>query len=118
MRQYKQFGAEIDIAWAAGLFEGEGTAMTGQSGKRHKDGMRNRTPHLSLGSTDYDVLYKFWSVLGERGAIYGPYLKENRKPFWKWEASWRAARDIATQLWPYMCSRRAGKFTEVFGANV
>ena len=61
------------IAWAAGLFEGEGT-ITRCDGRLH----------LRMQLTDLEVLERFAEIVGT-GKIYGPYTRPfkdgfNRKP--------------------------------------
>lgn len=48
---------EVEIAWAAGLFEGEGSISI-QKIKHY------RYPHLNVTSTDLDVLEKFQRIIG------------------------------------------------------
>ena len=63
-----------DIAWATGLFEGEGciTASGGTAAAR--------TPELHLDMTDEDVVRRLAIVLG--GNVTGPYHKGSNKPLY------------------------------------
>jgi len=66
-----------EIAWAAGLFEGEG-CITMTSGHAV----------LRLSNTDEWVVRRFAEIVG-RGVVYGPYENRSndhfvRKPFFVW----------------------------------
>jgi hypothetical protein len=84
-----------EIAWAAGLFEGEGS-ITASRG----------TARLSLKMTDEVVVRNFAAVVG-RGMVYGPYQNTSldgyrRKPFWFWVCTGRAESALVLEsigLW-------------------
>jgi len=91
--------ASYDIAWAAGLFEGEGT-VTRTKG----------IPRLALKMTDFEPVRRFASIV-EVGKIYGPYgydYKDKivRKPFLYWVAMADEAVEVALVLEPWLCERR------------
>jgi len=97
----------VDLAWAAGFFEGEGcTSLDFQ-----KKGTRRR---LSAVSTDLDVLNKLCRILG-CGKVYKrgpgqPGKTRPRKQQWYWAVSnWEDVQLVATWLLPHMCSRRSAK---------
>lgn len=84
------------MAWAAGLFEGEGsvTINKGHKGRKHL--------LLSLPSTDLDVVLKFHSVVGI-GTVNGPYERDHGirpiagglpKPISNWRASGKEGRTL------------------------
>jgi hypothetical protein len=90
-----------EVAWAAGLFEGEGcfyfNPNTGQMG-------------AMVGSTDKDVLETFKRVVGF-GMIYRRTLrKAHHKPQWYWQAN-RLVETVALfgtlrkHLHPRRCER-------------
>jgi hypothetical protein len=95
------------LAWAAGLFEGEGSfSIVGQQYAR-----------MALSSTDEDVVRKFHSVVG-LGNVSGPYRKPvnslGNKPFWQWKASkFEHVQALVAALWPFLCSRRKDRAAEV-----
>lgn len=99
-------------AWAAGLFEGEGTIV-----KR-----ANKTPAwtASISSTDEDVLQVFYNVVGV-GKVYGPYgysndsnrRRDHHKQYWRWSVSDKAGfLQFAQKLGPYLLSRRRARLKE------
>jgi len=100
----------IDIAWAAGLFEGEGTIYFSNSISKYR---------LGLKMTDEDVMEKFFNIV-KLGNLYGPYTPkdkklngENRKDFWLWQC-WKPSdvHVILKLLLPYFGKRRAEKTIE------
>jgi len=97
-----------EIAWAAGLFEGEGSIT--QSGGHVR---------LSLTMTDEEPIRRFVKIV-RRGAVYGPYAYERwadgheRKPFWTWVCYDRAeARVTIEHLAPWLSTRRLARAHEL-----
>ena len=90
---------ELDAAWAAGFFEGEG--YIGLPNER-RSGMR-----LSLTSTDLDVLRRFASVVGCGVVATKPSQIRHYKPAWRWELSYTpdVVRTLK-RLSPYFGDRR------------
>jgi len=88
-----------EIAWAAGLFDGEGSIT-------HTD----RDLQLLLKNTDLELVERF-DVIVARGHVYGPYNYDYRdgharKPFWSWVAQGDAAHDVVDLLAPWLSRRR------------
>jgi hypothetical protein len=101
-----------EIAWAAGLFEGEGTIVI--------DARRVR---LTVRMTDEDVLTHFRDVVG--GHVYGPYQYQQpdghvRKPFWVWHSDGQDAAAVARLLEPWLGKRRRARIeaTGLLGQGV
>jgi len=97
-----------DIAWAAGLFEGEGSIT--QSGGRVR---------LSLKMTDEEPVRRFAKII-QRGTVYGPYAYERRadgherKPFWAWVCYDRAEAGVTIErLAPWLSTRRLARAHEL-----
>lgn len=103
------------MAWAVGLFEGEGCIgiLKGCNGVS-----------LQLQTTDKDVLEKFVSIIG-LGKVTGPYRQKSFKPHYKdrWQWHLSNSRDIKPllELWlPFLGARRNKKAIEalkVLAAN-
>lgn len=94
-----------DIAWAAGLIEGEG-CFTVHS-KHH--------PYFLLDMCDLDVLEKFHSVFPNT-TLRGPYTDGKRpdyKPRYRVDAFGPKCIEIMDIVYPYLCSRRQAKITEL-----
>lgn len=116
---------ERDIAWAAGLFEGEGCISGSQrykstlneDGERRKSGFRWS---LSMNSTDHDVLRRFGKIVGvER--FHGPY-NDLRGGHYKPQLSWCTSTLEETQtvlglLMPYLGERRMAKAKQCMEAK-
>ena len=95
---------DTQIAWAAGLFEGEGCAFI--NGKWNQ-------PVVQLSSTDRDIVETFAFIVGI-GAIYKRDRKRQNKPIYQWQAS--KASDVVKVLellMPYLHLRRADRAHEV-----
>lgn len=95
-----------DVAWAAGIFEGEGT-ITWSNG-----------PRLCLYNSDLWVVEKFLKVVGI-GRIYGPYEPYHpdhwqRKPRYFWQVGgWKKCQYILDLFWPGLSPRRRQRADEV-----
>lgn len=91
----------LELAWCAGLFEGEGTIC-----------FANKTILVSINMTDEDVLRKFFKII-RCGYLNGPYKarKSTHKPSWHWRlqgGEW--AQTVISMFWPWLCSRRKSQF--------
>lgn len=105
--------APTDIAWAAGLFEGEGCVRYWRTGARQWG-----TPQMSIGMTDLDVLQSFHRIVGV-GTLNGPYRKnggpnKNYKPQWVWTArNFENVQALIAAFWPWLQSRRRQRAVQV-----
>jgi hypothetical protein len=79
-----------DIAWAAGVFEGEGTVVVQWSTRSPRQYVQ-----LVVAMTDEDVVREFARVVGV-GSVNGPRAngKLGRKPIWKWSAAGTKAEAV------------------------
>ena len=104
-----------NVAWAAGLFEGEGCIRWVQN----RPGSRRLYVRLHVNMTDRDVLERFRAIVGG-GIIFGPYASakpsgEPAKDVWKWSAT--RSQDVARILslfMPYFGERRFAKAEKAF----
>ena len=115
---------QIQIAWAAGLFEGEGAICGAQKYKniRRAEGERVKSGYrwwLVVHSTDHDVLRHFAQVVGA-GKFYGPYPDKRSKeyqPQLRWATTTlEDAQAVLTLLLPFLGERRAKKARECLEA--
>ena len=104
------------IAWAAGLFEGEGSIVS--------FGVRKHQRSLTLAMTDEDIVLRFAATIGV-GKIYGPYgyasstsrRREHHKQYWRWSVSDKEGVIAAVSaLLPFMGARRKAKMVEAIEA--
>jgi hypothetical protein len=92
-------------AWAAGLFEGEGSAICRPMSQR-----RNRLQRrLQIPMSDEDVLLRFRAVAG--AGVVRPLKPRKRpgpqKPMFRWTCSkWSDIERIARAIYPFLLSRR------------
>lgn len=99
---------EIDIAWAGGLFEGEGCFSS------HKVGKYYGNPSASLGMTDEDSVRRFHAVVGLGRVRYENRAKRGWKDYWVWSCSSIEDVEIVVGLlYPYLGKRRQGRAMEV-----
>jgi hypothetical protein len=99
---------EAETAWAAGLFEGEGSIFS----KRKIDG-HTRPGYLTLrlSMTDEDVVRRFRSTVGV-GNVSGWETRRGYKPIWTWVANGRDAAQLLDDLRPWFGHRRAQRSAE------
>jgi hypothetical protein len=96
-----------ELAWAAGLFEGEGSFCNTNNYK----GVSGFLSQIGT-FTDLDVLKRFHKVVGGIGYIYGPYERKTKdgrpqKTCWTWRAmSFEQVQAIVALLWPWLGERR------------
>mgnify|MGYP001328870264 CR=1 FL=1 len=94
------------LAWAVGLFEGEG-CMTWRD-KAH------RRPYLKMAMTDFDVIRKFHELIG----VGRLDIIDKKNPKWKDQLQWRTTnlkdcRDILSMFLPQLGDRRAHKALDI-----
>lgn len=90
-----------NIAWVAGIIEGEGSFHYTEKTARR----------LRIRMTDKDVLDKIKSIL-KIGTLHGPYKKKNPKHKDAWEFSVCRRKElieICNAILPWMCKRRTSK---------
>lgn len=97
---------DTDIAWAAGLIEGEG-CFTLHS-KHH--------PYFLLDMCDLDVLEKFNKIFPQSN-LRGPYVDAKRPDYknrYRVDAFGPKCIEIMNAVYPYMGTRRKEKMTELY----
>ena len=88
---------EVDLAWAAGLLEGEGSVT--MHGPRFVAQIKNNNA---------ETLARF-RVCVEARRIYGPYTDASRrspKPFWVWMSHDGEAMHVMSSIVPWLTERR------------
>jgi len=103
-----------ELAWLAGLLEGEGCFFVHTDKRRHPQG--NRCPIVHLNMTDGDIVRRAATITGV-GRVGGPYARKSRphhKPYWQWQV-WKKADALwlMKELYPYMGERRQVKIGEI-----
>jgi hypothetical protein len=98
----------LDVAWAAGLFEGEGcfTAI-------RTDKSSNRYLRVALLTTDEDVLRRFHRIVGT-GSITIEPRRHGTKMQWRWQVTRECDfRSIVRLFEPYLGNRRRSRAYEL-----
>lgn len=105
--------SEAEIAYAAGLFEGEGSVCL------QKPTRNGHTPNvrLTINMTDLEPLQRIQSIFG--GRVTGPYARgEGRKDMWRWCLSQViGVRKAASLMFPWLSPRRQQRMAELFAAR-
>ncbi len=100
-----------DIAWFAGLFEGEGCLGYYPDKRKGYTG----TLRLYIESTDKDIIDRIEKMWG--GKVWEsnyPSKPAHYKPSWRWGLSRRKeVRAIIAAIYPYLGERRRAKCDEV-----
>lgn len=103
---------DVHIAWAAGLFEGEGCILI--LDRSSDDHHQIATVRLAITMTDKDILERFCEV-AECGKV-GPerrYGREHHKPAYVWQISNRAdAERLLLAFLPWFGERRSARAHE------
>tara|TARA_R110000744_G_scaffold263528_1_gene377825 strand:+ start:87 stop:488 length:402 start_codon:yes stop_codon:yes gene_type:complete len=96
-----------DIAYIAGLFDGEGSVEYTQR-KQHKKGKKKAYNYWSIrcemSMTDQGVMEWFHETLGF-GTLNKREAKKSwtgKKPQWRWRCSFRDSLIFAKLVWPYV----------------
>jgi hypothetical protein len=109
--------AELELAWAAGFFDGEGSTKKIYSHYRTKKGeVRKPTKNVcvSVAQADLKPLLRFQKAVGNVGHINGPYsYRANQRPYWIWSASYKTAREVFGSLKTYLCSVKKAQYLRV-----
>lgn len=86
-----------NLAWAVGLYEGEGSCYYDKSNKQWR---------MKLKMTDKDVVERFRDVVGVGKIYFEPHKKH--KPAWNWVLFRQAeVRDLLDKFLPLLGERRA-----------
>lgn len=95
---------DCDVAWAAGVIEGEGTFSISKTDKSIR---------VIVRMTDEDVVRRIYDLFG--GAFSGPYAEQSRmKPIWTWSMGKRSEIiPFLKLILPYMGKRRTARINEL-----
>jgi hypothetical protein len=106
------FARQLELAWAAGFFDGEGSTSP------HRDKTGYCIVQMSIGQVEREPLDRFMKVVG--GKIYGPRAHKNRfgsRPQYRWKADGIGARAILGLLWPYLTEVKRSQAAAVFAQD-
>lgn len=89
----------MELAWAAGFFDGEGSARCTQT-------TEGRRLDISIGQIHREPLERFHQAVGGIGVVCGPYIKgSSRQPMFFYKTyGWRDAKAVFALILPLVCS--------------
>jgi hypothetical protein len=100
-----------ELAWAAGLFEGEGCVAAYHHSKNA------RAVRAWLSSTDEDVIHRFHEIVGV-GRLSGPYHQngfDRQGLRWRWQVSRKPdVTEFLDGVYPYLGHRRREQIVVAF----
>jgi hypothetical protein len=105
--------SDPDIAWLAGLLEGEGSFMmakTKQGGKTYS------SPRITVNMTDEDVIQRVATLFNTKVYTMPKYARDGyAPPKQQWRATLTGARAVALMeaMLPWMGERRSAKIAEI-----
>ncbi len=103
-----------ELAWAAGFWDGEGSAYLSGALDRARQYPQARINQAGTGGVP-EVLIRFQNALG-LGVISGPELRDGREPIYKWVVSSTAEiRSVASALDPWLGEVKRAQFREILG---
>jgi hypothetical protein len=109
--------SDEDLAWFAGLFEGEGCINICY---RPNPSKKSRKPYylmtrLAIKMTDLDTLEKVHSLFG--GGLVPTKVPAGRKPCWTWTLGDKLKiSSLGHLVFPYMSARRQLRLCAMFDA--
>jgi len=104
-----------NLAYAAGLFDGEGTSRFSlYNGK-------NRTIRLAVKMTDVEPLRRFWEATNHKCKVYGPYRERAWKNFYRDNyqvvvQNFEEFQFIMCLLWNWLSQPKRNQFRETVTA--
>lgn len=90
----------LELAWAAGFFDGEGCTGIGHQ----KAGKGNDYLAVAISQKYPEVLHRFQAAVG-LGKVYGPYVSRGATTY-KYAVSHRKAKEVLEQIWPFLGERK------------
>ena len=111
-----------ELAWAAGFFDGEGSAHFAVGLRKKQTGGRVvfSQLHLNVAQANREELERFQKAVGV-GRIYGPYTNKgpNNKPHWRYFAgAFPSFQHVMVVLWPFLCSRKRAQLKKAHQAFI
>jgi len=92
----------VDLAWLAGIIDGEGSIFVMKQSRKDRDRMFNYILRMSVQSTDRIMAFECMKITGEGATMDAPTKKENRSNTYKWQISGRKAAHLLEELLPFL----------------
>jgi hypothetical protein len=94
----------LEHAWAAGLFDGEGSTSVYKSGQQ-----KWLYPRLSMGQKDPEVLERMLTLFG--GQIY----RDRTRPMYQWNLNKQDhVMEALNMMWPFLSEVKKRQAIEVY----
>jgi len=108
--------SDLEFAWAAGLFDGEGSTELHRrrSGDRLIYAVRTRVSQCGADGVP-GVLARFQRSVNGRGWIEGPSARDGYADAYKWAAGNADALFVLRLLWPYLSVAKRTQASDVLG---
>lgn len=101
----------IQIAWAAGLFEGEGSFYQNTIKKK---GKVYYYPSIALRMTDKDIVDRFAQIIEHNDLRLQKRTNPKHKDIWEVRVrQLEKVKEVADAFWPFLGSRRKAKFLAI-----
>jgi hypothetical protein len=108
------FARQLELAWAAGFFDGEGTAYLCQSNRIYYHF------RLALPQVERGPLERFQAAVGGAGIIGGPYKPSSGggRPIHRWRCNSVQGKEVLKKLWPYLCEVKRAQATKALAGEI
>lgn len=111
----------LELAWAAGFYDGEGSSKRLYSNYKTKSGIK-QSPGvyvvMTVSQSELNILKRFKKAVNNIGTINGPYQYERqRRPYWVWSVSCLGARNVFKLLKPYLGFTKRKQYYTVLRQN-
>jgi len=91
----------LDIAYIAGLFDGEGSLTYKKYKEKKKSGTYDcRRISMEISMTDKNVIEPVHETLMV-GTVRPKKVPKGKKPQWRWRCTFRDCLHVCKKLWPY-----------------
>ena len=101
-----------ELAYLAGVFDGEGSFGIWSRGKERSPGFR-----VSIEMTDADVIMKFLVYFQVGQILFIKPREDHHKPCYRWKADLDKAVEVVRRMLPYLSKRRQAQFHETVGKH-
>lgn len=91
-----------DIAWLAGIIDGEGSIFILKQGRKDRERTFNYILRISVQSADTIMAFECMKITGEGAIMDAVTKKENQSNTYKWQVNGKKAANILEVLLPYL----------------
>lgn len=113
---------QLELSWAAGFYDGEGTIWYKKpvrTGERSSRGGRGQL-RISIQQTDPEVLERFRDAV-HVGRVTGPWVRKTptASPFWQYEAHrFSEVMAVVGFLWRFLSSAKRDQFERTIARHL